>query len=845
MTEGTHMDVRETTLQELLGGPKQYLVPLYQRPYAWQGRQRDRLWSDILELAETRRTNPGATHFMGSLVLSTGAIVPTGMEFLVVDGQQRLTTLSILLCALRDYLRIHQKDQPMLAESIHEQYVADRFKPGDARLKLLPTQADRDDLRAVVDGAVGADSDSGVGQAYSFFRRALELADDPDDPRDIERIREAVLGGLTFVSITARDEDNVYRIFESLNNTGLRLTQGDLVRNYLFMRLGSRGESVYSSWWLPMQRRLSADDLELIFWLDAVADEPLLKQGDIYSYQQARLAKMDDGEILAEIERFSRLSEQLAVIRDPSLEPEPALRKHLQHLAEWGSTTTVPLTLRLLARRAAGTSSAEEVTGALAAIESYIVRRTIGGRPGQGLNRTILQACGVIDDRPVDRVLLDYFSTGRKYFATDEQIRDAVRTQPFYLRGLRTQQKLILKWVQEERNPKEPVDVEKSTIEHILPQTLTPEWRAALEVDLGDDETVEEVHEQLVHQLGNLTLTGYNSELSNRSFASKQEDYRNSSYSALNQRVLEAAVWGREQIRARGDWFADRIIEQWSGPDERVQPEATGRDWSLVHQAIMAIPAGRWSSYGDVAALIGTHPVPLGNHLSSVPVAGAHRVLQGGGTISPGFRWLEADDDRDPQAVLELEGLQFGSNGAADEAARISTAGLAELIGLVAEGFDGADTTSDRSFLGQLATANPPSIVHGVTELFDAWKELGGTVEYGSNREISAFMTAPRRADAEKSHWPFTVYPISGTVEVVFQYLRDRPPFDDVALREEFRARLNAVPGIDLPATRIDKRPSFPIEVLTEPAPREQVVDALRWFVAQLPGVAATEESAA
>ena len=138
------MDVRETTLQELLGGPKQYLVPLYQRPYAWEVKQRNRLWADILELAESRRTNSSATHFMGSLVLSTGAIVPSGVEFLVVDGQQRLTTLSILLCALRDYLRQHQTEQPMLAESIHEQYIADRFKPGDARLKLLPTQADRD-----------------------------------------------------------------------------------------------------------------------------------------------------------------------------------------------------------------------------------------------------------------------------------------------------------------------------------------------------------------------------------------------------------------------------------------------------------------------------------------------------------------------------------------------------------------------------------------------------------------------------------------------------------------------------------------------------------------------------
>lgn len=838
------MDVREMTLQELLGGPKQYLVPLYQRPYAWEVRQRKRLWNDIVELAETRRTNPSATHFMGSLVLSTGAIVPTGMEFLVVDGQQRLTTLTILLCALRDYLRAHQPDQPMLAESIHEQYIADRFKPGDARLKLLPTQADRNAFRAIVDSAVGADSASGVGEAYSFFRRELELADDPDDAHDIERIREAVLGGLSFVSITARDEDNVYRIFESLNNTGLRLTQGDLVRNYLFMRLGSRGESVYSSWWLPMQERLSVNDLELIFWLDAVADEPLLKQGDIYSYQQARLAKMDDESVLREIERFSRLSEYLDLVRNPSRESNPAVRRHLQHLAEWGSATTVPLTLRLLARRAAGTSSSEEVAGALAAIESYIVRRTIGGRPGQGLNRTILQACGELDDRPADRVLLDYFSTGRKYFATDEQVRDAVRSQPFYLRGLRTQQKLILKWISQSINPREEVDVEQATIEHILPQTITPEWRSELEADLEDGETVEALHEQLVHSLGNLTLTGYNSQLSNRPFPAKKTDYRRSSFTALNELVLEAGRWGRPEITARGEWFADRIIEQWVGPNERAQPVAAGRDWTLVHQAIMAIPAGRWSSYGDVASLVGTHPVPLGVHLASTPISGAHRVLQGGGTISSGFRWPDPDDERDPRLVLEEEGLHFRATGAADETARVSTAELAERIGLVVDEAT-TDSVADGTFHAQLASANPPAVVNAVDALFAAWRELGGTIDFGGGRESSAFVVAPRRIVTGPSHWPFAVYPIAGSVEVVFQHLRVRPPFDDIALRQEFRNRLNAVPGIELPDNRIDKRPSFPLEVLTDEAARAGVVEALGWFVDQVLDRTTDEEHAA
>lgn len=675
------MDVRETTLQELFGGPKQYLVPLYQRPYAWESRQRRRLWADVSDLAATRRTDPGATHFTGSLVFSTGTIVPSGMEFLVVDGQQRLTTLSILLCAMRDTFRQRRPESPALAESIHEQYVADRFKPGDARLKLLPTQADRDAYRRVVDGGVGApdepgSSASGVRDAYTFFRREL------DRVHDLELLRDAVLGGLVFVSITAKDEDNVYRIFESLNNTGMRLTQGDLVRNDLFMRLGHRGESAYSSWWLPMQRRLSVNDLELLFWLDAVAEEPLLKQADIYSAQRSRLAAMDDDEILAEIERFSRLSEQLELIRDPSREPDPAVRKHLRHLAEWSSTTTVPLTLRLLSRRAAGTSTSAEVAGALATLEAYLVRRTLVGRPGQGLNRIILQACGELDDRPVDQVLLDYFSTGRKHFATDEQIRVAIRTQPFYLRGLRSQQKLILKWVQEELNPNEPVDVEQATIEHVLPQTLTPDWRAALEAD-RDDEPVEVVHERLVHSLGNLTLTGYNATLGNRPFAAKQADYRQSSFTALNRLVLDASVWGRTQILARSEWFADRITRQWVGPNEHARSVGGGRDWPIVHRAITAVPPGNWTSYGDLAALIGTHPAALGVHLAGTHIRGTHRVLQGSGTVSPGFRWPDPSDDRDPRAVLEAEGVVFSASGVARARDRLSTAALAARIGLV------------------------------------------------------------------------------------------------------------------------------------------------------------------
>ena len=217
------MHVQEIRLQQVLEGTKQYRVPLYQRTYSWTPKQLARLWTDVVDLSEARVSDSHATHFTGSLVLSTGGIGPGGAEFLVVDGQQRLTTLSVLICALRDHISKTEPGSPEKVARLHETYLSDRFKHGDDRLKLLPTQADRDAFRAVVDKSIGDDVHSGVIDAYRFFRARLVEVDDTDDPHDIDRIASAVLDGLAFVAITASHDDNVYRIFESLNNTGMKL----------------------------------------------------------------------------------------------------------------------------------------------------------------------------------------------------------------------------------------------------------------------------------------------------------------------------------------------------------------------------------------------------------------------------------------------------------------------------------------------------------------------------------------------------------------------------------------------------------------------------------------------
>ena len=365
-------------------------------------------------------------------------------------------------------------------------------------------------------------------------------------------LRKRSSAGLSLVSVTAQAGDNVHRIFESLNNTGLRLTQADLIRNYLFMRLPTRGDHVYRSLWRPLQERLDSLQLELLFWLDLVQRDETAKQTDIYALQQSRLDRVEGEEAIeAEIARFARLGELLTVILSPANEPDLAVRRQLERLNVWGTTTAFPVLLHLLDRRQRGQATSQEVASAMRYLESFFVRRVVVGQATKNINRILLRAVQDIRDQtPLDEALRDYLSTGRKSFATDAEIRAAVRTVPFYWSGRNNQKKLVLSWIEETYGSKEPVVTDQLTIEHVLPQTLTDHWRAMPDPELSDDEDLEAVHQGIVHTLGNLTLTGYNSELSNSSFDVKRELLRSSGL-VMNRQIADRAVWGREAIMAR------------------------------------------------------------------------------------------------------------------------------------------------------------------------------------------------------------------------------------------------------------------------------------------------------
>jgi alkylated DNA nucleotide flippase Atl1 len=825
---------RETTLQELLEGSKQYQVPLYQRTYSWKTAQLERLWEDITQLAVDRAKDPELTHFIGSVVLAPSpSNGPTGVqEFLVIDGQQRLTTLSILLCAIRDHRA--KEDGAEHRERIDQQYLVNRWKPERQRLKLVPTQADRPAYQACLDSAPQAGGTDAIGAAYRHFSSKLAAADDPEDPEDIERIEDAVISGLALVSVTAQRGDNPHRIFESLNNTGLSLSQADLLRNYLFMRLPTRGEAVYQSLWLPLQQHLDRDQLELLFWLDLVQRDPRIKQTDTYAGQQRRLDRMrTEEEIEQEVARLCRLGQLLRTILDPSLEPDTAVRQRLARLHAWGTTTVYPILLHLLDRRDRGSADSAQIATALLYLESYFVRRLLVGRATANINRVLLAIVTEMDaEQPVDQALHRYLSTGRKYYATDQELRAAIRSIPYYLNGRARQRSLVLSWLEETYASKEPVVLSNLTIEHVLPQTPTDDWRQMLGEDLEAGEEFGQAHEALVHTLGNLTLTGYNAKLSNSSFLVKRPQLAASGV-RMNQEIAEQERWSRPQIHARADALAERVIAAWPAPAERAA-ENSGPAWDVINQVLAALPAGSWTTYGDLAALIGSHAVAVGQRLATAATPNAHRVLQSDGKVSPNFAWVDLSRTEDPGALLKAEGLPFDSQGRAAPEKRFATDQLALLLGAeipdrMPEIPPGQNPQLRDRFHAQLLDRQGPDITRAVAKVINAWADLGGHLEYGIEEETSCFLMSRVKSEPGGNIWPAVVYP-SGKFEIVFQHLVIRAPFDERSRREELRQRLNQIDGADLPETKLEQRPGFPLELLADEAKRQTLVEVLGWF---------------
>lgn len=681
------MRVTETTLQELVGGPKQFRVPLFQRTYTWKERDHAQLWRDILAQYELSRpgaapTNGQDGHFIGSFVLAPTPSPATLPAYLVVDGQQRLTTLTLALCALRD---ASAAEDASAFDRITNQYLVNQYaKETRDRWKFVPTEDDRDEYFACIKANHAGAGKGLISKAYRFFEVQMALPGPDEEPLDLALLESVIVSKLAIVDITAQHGDNVHRIFESLNATGVGLTQADLLRNYMFMLLPTRDKDVYEEVWRPMQELLGADNLEGLARVDLRRRGLDVRDDDVYRAQQARLQPIehDEAEIEAQIRDLAVRARHYQRILLPEEEEHPGVRRGLQFLSRWRATTVHPLVMYLYELREERRLDVEEMAEILLNLESFLIRRLLVGVSTKNLNRIFVQIIGQL--RQADPPLIDavryQLSTERKFWASDDEIRAAAASRPFYYYGRAEQRRMVLERLEESYGHKELAELStlKLSVEHILPQSLSAEWITEL-TEAGDEANA--VHRELVHTLGNLTLSAYNSELSNLPFERKQQIYGDSHLS-LNKDLVEQPRWGRTEIIARAAELAERAISIWPAPIPGVADEPLGFDWARMHAALAAIPDGRWTTYGDLAALAGTAAQGVGNHLVANPsLPKAYRVLTFDGRVSEGFQWADRSDARDPIEVLRAEGVEFDDSGRATPDGRLTADDLQSLLG--------------------------------------------------------------------------------------------------------------------------------------------------------------------
>jgi len=671
------MDVAESTLKAILEGSKQYRVPLYQRPYAWKKANLRKLWDDISDLVALRKANPEASHFTGTLVLDIGAVTTESTQLLVVDGQQRLTTLSTLLAAIAN--EWERLGEAIAAKRIREQVLVNAFAvTTDARYRLRPANFDEEVYRSVVEGKPIKSSNSFIDDAYFFFEKQLRNLEPGVTLSDIEN---AVQLGLKFVSITAKNDDNVYRIFESINNTGVALSQADLIKNLVFMELGSDSERIHATLWNAIQKDLSAEDIENLFWIEAQWRNPLVRKLDIYEDQKSHIKNFNTEQLISYLENALAIADAIRLARLTVPETDQGVRLHLARLASLEYPGLLVLITRILYLRNKDVISSEDAASALAIIESYMVRRVIMLVPVSNLSKIAAYVASSLHGDAAKEVH-KLLSTGRRSYQKDSTILASAPTQMVYSGGRAKQMKQILSWLLQSEQGKDSIDFSSMTIEHVLPQTLTGQARTEFTATLVDGEDPSELHEQLVHTLGNLTLTNYNSELSNNAFSIKRSERLLKTGVLANQQIAGSDVWGPEQIRQRSLNLAQDICRLWPGPDEallELEPATVG---DHIDELIGAIPMGKWTSYGAIANVLGTASQVVGNRITRGSQEGAWRVLRANGEIAPGFKWAanSPNQGKELREVLESEGVRFTELGLALEDDKFGEDDLAAMV---------------------------------------------------------------------------------------------------------------------------------------------------------------------
>lgn len=551
------MKVQQLPIYQFLeGSGKSFIIPVYQRDYAWTRINCQKLWDDLINLSDN---NKRSDHFLGTLVTIGSGF----QEYTVIDGQQRLTTISILLVALHTFLKNKEnrtKDEEILSEQILD-FLINKYSPEqDKRIRLKPNKQDKEYFENLFTNENIENVNSNIVSNYNFFYEKIKS--EVLTPKEIfEAFRK-----LTIVLIDlTRGQDDPQLIFESLNATGVKLKEDDKIRNFVLMDLEPiKQEKMYKEYWSNIEK-LTGDVAEFVRNYLIFKLKIWVKKDDVYEmFKKFSLEKFnkDKEQILKDLLEFANIYSWFIQI---NTYPNPSVNKQLERLNKLEFTVSHPYLLDIFNDLKNKVLSEQIVKEILMTIESYAFRKILVDNTTQGLNKMFITLSKEIKKEKTWKeeyldilkfILLEKRVSQR--FPNNEEFENSLITKEIY--KFQAKNRNFLLESLENYKSAYPVNVDELTVEHIMPQTLSKEWKNRL------GENWQDIHKKYLHTLGNLSLTAKNTELSNNTFTEKQQIDFQTSRLKLNFKLNGLTNWNEEKVVERARDLIKNAKDIWPYP---------------------------------------------------------------------------------------------------------------------------------------------------------------------------------------------------------------------------------------------------------------------------------------
>ncbi|WP_066389501.1 DUF262 and DUF1524 domain-containing protein [Helicobacter himalayensis] len=566
------MKAEAVNFLKFLSNPStQFIIPVYQRTYSWDEEDCEKLWQDIKKIGAN---NEGGGYFIGSVVYIHDNIYhqSSTQQLLVIDGQQRLTTLTLLLQALREVT--NDEIEGFSQDEIRDYYLTNQYGKNEKKYKLILTKQDKDTLIALIDKdkAKPKEISRKIQENFEFFKKNLEKNKDK-----LESICKGINKLLIIDVALERGKDDPQLIFESMNSTGRKLSQSDLIRNYVLMDLSSEKQNVfYEKYWRAMELEFGENfnkltqnkpdkqsfDYFVRHYLTIKLEGNIPNLDRIYDnfkeYTQKQNISTED--LLLDLQKYAHFYCTMAFDKEEDKE----LKSRFKVLKILECEVAYPFLLELYGDYDGGTLSRTDFLEILKLIESYVLRRSVCGISTNAMNKFFASFAKNINKERYLESVKEYFAIqgSNAIFPNDTKFYEAlISKENFY----KFNKKNYFFDKLENLDRKEKVSINAYSFEHIMPQSIdnSREWQK----ELGQD--WQEIHEKYLHTLGNLTLTGYNSEYSNAPFKKKQNMKGGFKQSPLrlNQGLKNIESWNEESIKQRTEELAKDALQIWTYPE--------------------------------------------------------------------------------------------------------------------------------------------------------------------------------------------------------------------------------------------------------------------------------------